>query len=116
MRSKGLRRARRTRPDDVSVSPRRGDAAIVTETLLTVRQLATRWGRSYAWVSARVKTGAIPHFRVNGVHFIRLREAEAWLETQRVSSPSQPAARRASSSDAELLRAMGITAANHPFL
>lgn len=73
--------------------------------LLTIRQLATQWGRSYAWVSARLKSGAIPHFKVDGVHYVRESEAEAWLEAQRATAAP---ARFAQRDREEFCREMGI--------
>lgn len=83
----------------------------VSDRLLTPRQLATKWGRSYAWVSARLKSGALPHFKVDGVHYIRESEAETWLEAQRATGAP---ARSQQLEREEFCREMGI-AVDHQF-
>lgn len=80
--------------------------AAVSGRVLTLMQLATKWGWSRSKLQRLVARKGIPHLRLNArgdVHFVE-RDVDRWLEEQTVRPKSSSPARRTSTFDEDELR------------
>jgi excisionase family DNA binding protein len=59
---------------------------VVSEPLLTARQLAELLGFSAATIVDWAEAGSVPAFKVGGRLRFRMSEVEAWLETKRAGA------------------------------
>lgn len=73
----------------------------MTDRLLSIAELAAKWGWKYDRLYRLVKLRAIPFVRIARTHYFREAEVEAWLQAQ-----STPATTTVSAKDAAAARAV----------
>lgn len=83
-------------------------AASTSDKLLSLTQLATKWGWSRDRVYRLVKTKSIPFVRIGRDFFFRESAVNAWLEAQTVEPTTTPAPKARRRSDREWAEEFGL--------